>query len=98
MAGMNTVITLVGVGILAAAGWYAYKKGYLDDLVGTLGGLGGGLGGGATEPALEGEDPCIAECASKSAKMAYYDYYGYATKKEDEKEEEKEEEPKASQM
>ena len=48
---MNTIITIAGVAILAAAGWYAYKKGYLDDITGLLEGL--GSGGGTEEPAPE---------------------------------------------
>jgi hypothetical protein len=85
MAKIFDILLVVGGG---AALWYAYQKGYLDDIVGKLGGLGGG---GETVP--EAEDPCIAECASKS-KLAFYDYYGYATKKEEE--EPKEEEVKTT--
>lgn len=51
---MNTIVTIAGVAILAAAGWYAYKKGYLDDITGLLEGL--GSGGGTEEPAPEPEE------------------------------------------
>jgi hypothetical protein len=87
MASMNSLISIGGMLILAVGAWYVYKKGYLDDIVGKL----GDLTGGSTEPAID--DPCIAECATKS-KMAYYDYdyYGFASKKKDDK---KKEEPAA---
>jgi FKBP-type peptidyl-prolyl cis-trans isomerase len=51
MAAMDTIVTIAGIGVLLAGGWYAYKKGYLDDITGLIGGLGGGNG----EPAPEGE-------------------------------------------
>ena len=52
MAGMKDIMTLGGVVLVAGGLYYAYTKGYLDDIVGQLG-LGGG--GGGTTPA-EGEE------------------------------------------
>jgi hypothetical protein len=46
LAKIFDIVLMVGG---AAALWYAYKKGYLEDILGELGNIGGG-GGGVAEP------------------------------------------------